>query len=228
MAGPVPQLVFIHLPKTGGMSLHATIAAALPAAATLRIGTTAEHAAFVAQDRGALARFRFVSGHVSLAEALPRAAPGARFVTLLRDPVARLLSAFNYMATWTAHPLHATFRNRGFAEFILESGDNLAGEACRQLTGQPSAAQAIEVLQQRYAMVATTGRIATLAEAAAGWLAVPTTPLRRENQTPGQGRVTLDSRSCEVLLDVTREDRALYRHVAEQHGGLLRNRQAGG
>ncbi|MGG5808701.1 hypothetical protein [Falsiroseomonas sp. CW058] len=215
------QVVFIHLPKTGGMSLHGAIAAALPPGATLRVGDAAERAAFLRLGPAQVASRAFVSGHVSFEEAVARSRPDARFVALLRDPVARLVSAFNYMASWTAHPLHAAMRDRGFADFVLDSGDALSGEACRQLTGRSTAAGAIPLLEACYAAVATTDRLGELAALAGRWLGLPRIVAGRENVTPGQGRMTLDSRSCQRLLDVTQEDRLLFEHVAQRHGGLL-------
>lgn len=216
-----PQICFIHLPKTGGMSLHEAIAGALPPAAVLRIGGAAELAAFRRIDQAAAARFAFISGHAGFEEVAARARPEARFVTLLRDPVARLLSAFNYMATWPQHPLHAEMRGRGFAEFITGAGQALSGEACRQLAGVTTAAAAIPVLESCYAAAATTERVADLAGIVARWLGLGAVRVGRENVTPGQGRITLDSRACRLLLEVTEQDRLLYEHVARMHQGLL-------
>lgn len=217
------QVVFIHLPKTGGFALHAALARALPPDQVLRIGDAAEHAAFTAMAPDQVARLALVSGHVTVNEALERARPDARFVTLLRDPVARLVSAFNYMATWQDHPLHAAFRHRGFAEFIAESADALAGEACRQLTGAATAKEAIPILEGCYALVGTTARVDAVSATLHRWLGVPPGPVERENVTAGQGRINLDSATCEALLDITREDRALFEHVAQRHGGLMKH-----
>jgi hypothetical protein len=216
-----PQVVFVHHPKTGGMSLHAAMERALGAARVLRVGDEATHADFLALDREAFARFGFVSGHFTLTEALERAAPGARFVTLLRDPVARLVSAFNYMASWTEHPHHLQFRDMGFAEFVAGSGEGLAGQACWQLTGVGTASAAIPLLESCYAAVATPARLAELSRLVAAWLGLAEPELTRENTTQGQGRITLDSATCEQLLAVTREDLLLHAHVADTHGGLM-------
>lgn len=217
------QLVFIHLPKTGGMSLHTAITSALPPEATLRVGDDSEHTAFLRLGRPALRDRRFISSHITLEEGLVRAQPHARFVTVMRDPVARILSSFNYMATWADHPLHATFRDMTFATFVRSAGANLQSQACRQLTGMDRAEDAIPVLESCYALVATTERVAMLAPIMAEWLDIPEPAMTRENVTAGQGRVTLDCDTCEALLAVTREDRLLHEHVARNYGGLMRH-----
>jgi hypothetical protein len=224
VSAPAPaQVVFIHLPKTGGFALHAALVRALPPDRVLRIGDEAERAAFLRLAPEQVAPCALVSGHVTVNEALERARPDARFVTLLRDPVARLLSAFNYMATWQDHPLHAEFRHRGFAEFIRDSADALAGEACRQLTGAGTAKEAIAILEGCYALVGTTARVADVSATLHRWLGVAPGKVERENVTAGQGRINLDSATCELLLEVTREDRALFEHVALRHDGLMRH-----
>ncbi|WP_439595778.1 hypothetical protein [Falsiroseomonas sp.] len=216
-----PQLIFVHLPKTGGFALHAALERGLPEGSVLRIGDSAAQEAFRVMPPEEVARYSMVSGHFTFEEAQAVAAPGARFATLLRDPVSRLLSAFNYMSTWVEHPLHDIFRDRGFAEFIADSGQELAAEACRQLTGRTTAAEAIPVLEQSYALVGTTARVPDVSITLHRWLGLdPQTP-GRENVTDGQGKVTLTSETCEQLLELTREDRLLFQHIANRHGGMM-------
>lgn len=217
------QLVFVHLPKTGGFALHATLERSLPPGSVLRVGDSDTQAAFQAMGPEQVAPYAMVSGHFTFKEALLRARHGARFATLLRDPVARLLSAFNYMSTWTDHPLYDSFRKRGFAEFIAASGQELAAEACKQLTGRSTAAEAIQILENSYALVGTTGRVTDVSTHLHKWLELPPQKPERENVTNGQGRVTLTSETCEQLLELTKEDRKLYRHIIDRYDGLMIN-----
>lgn len=225
---PPVQLIFVHLPKTGGFALHAALERALPAGSVLRIGDSAAQQAFAAMRPGQVAPFSMVSGHFTFEEAKARARPGARFATVLRDPVARLVSAFNYMSTWEDHPLHASFRNRGFAEFIADSSQELAAEACRQLTGRDTAAEAIPVLESHYALVGTTARLPDVSQRLHQWLGLAPQVPGRENVTAGQGRMSLTSETCEQLLELTREDRKLFQHFASRHDGLFIHRACSG
>jgi hypothetical protein len=86
------KLVFLHLPKTGGTTLHNLLLPHFPQEAVcperfngLRYFTAVE-----------LARYRLFSGHFDLPSA--RLIPGRkRIITMLREPVARLVSLYHFL-----------------------------------------------------------------------------------------------------------------------------------
>lgn len=104
---PNEILIFQHLAKTGGTTLGDIFLRNIPveemlpivsAAPVSSLGTWAfedAERAVLAADSVHLARIRFVGGHVGFGihTLLPRP---ARYVTLVRDPVERLISAFYY------------------------------------------------------------------------------------------------------------------------------------
>ncbi len=89
------RLVFVHLPKTGGTSLHAALARHFPAEAIFRADGVATWGGALTQPD----RFRFFSGHLRFSHIglVPRP---AYVVTVLRDPVERLLSLYTF---WKRH-----------------------------------------------------------------------------------------------------------------------------
>jgi len=88
-------LVFLHIPKTGGTSLHNILQAefAEEDCCPERFNHLQK---WNAED---LARFRFFSGHFDRGslELIPRP---KRVITMFRDPQARILSLYNY---WRSH-----------------------------------------------------------------------------------------------------------------------------
>lgn len=89
--GAPPRLAFVHIPKTGGVSLTAMLARAydgqvLPAMTTLD---------YPFYDAAELARFRFYKGHAYRRD-YERLPPGTIRLTVLRDPVARAVSFWRY------------------------------------------------------------------------------------------------------------------------------------
>ena len=92
MNGPVPALVFLHLPKTAGQTVHLRLADALGEAqvSPIRLHTQAPPEAQFPPG------YRLYSGHLDWV-ALDRL-PGPHFVfTLLRDPRERLASFYFYL-----------------------------------------------------------------------------------------------------------------------------------
>jgi hypothetical protein len=128
---PVPPLwLFVHVPKTAGSSLASDLSGLTGAYRSIHIdhedrSRTAQErfddatAAFVAAQ-GAVP-CRFASGHLQYRHVhrILGALPGTRLFTLLREPVARLVSDYLYQRS-PMHPLSAEVRARipDFAAFV--------------------------------------------------------------------------------------------------------------
>jgi hypothetical protein len=140
MPSPV---IFLHIPKTGGITLQSVINAQYPAERVYSIGAdiNADIRRLRALPEAERHRLQVVQGHMSfgLHQFL---APGARYVTILRDPVARALSDYYYVTGTPGHPLHPAVRGMRLADYLdsgltgqlsngqtrLLSGDHLNGD----------------------------------------------------------------------------------------------------
>jgi hypothetical protein len=112
--------VFQHVPKTAGSSLRGELAAALVPNAHIHLDGTDPAVPYHDRLDRAVEGFvadlarkpcRFVSGHIFERHVarIRRAAPQARVVTYLRDPVARFVSDYRYQRT-PMSPGHEQFR----------------------------------------------------------------------------------------------------------------------
>ena len=118
-AGPC---IFVHVPKTAGTSLRAELAAILPPDINIHVDYTDTSRSFSDRLDDAVAHFleqaglrgiRFASGHI-VARHIARIAqhlPLARFITMLRDPVARVVSDYRHQGS-ARHPGAEAFRRR--------------------------------------------------------------------------------------------------------------------
>jgi Sulfotransferase family len=136
-----PKLVFLHMPKTGGTSLHRTIAAAFAPGEICpeRLGELHRYSA------EELARYRFFSGHYDFDD-IARI-PGRKFVfTVLRPPKERVLSLYRFWRRHTAEFIEAHApagprfaREHGLLEFLRSASEPPRGDidnfVARRLAG---------------------------------------------------------------------------------------------
>jgi hypothetical protein len=139
--GSAPPRCFLHVPKSGGGSIHTALEAALPpgSLAPWRFDTPffcdfndfdllrSETRALVAvspEEIQSLRRYRAVSGHFSLATLL-KVAPPSSIMTVLREPRTRLLSLYLFWRTpgigdaWVPYRAHE-YAWRSLSEFLSE------------------------------------------------------------------------------------------------------------
>lgn len=108
------KLVFVHVPRTGGITLRTVLERQYGRSRTLRLyGDAAERPLDKLERLSApgLARIQVFAGHVPFG--LHRVVPGPiAYVTMLRQPVDRILSHFSYAVERRRSPLHREIHER--------------------------------------------------------------------------------------------------------------------
>ena len=233
---PTPLWLFVHVPKTAGSSLAADLGALLPPYRSIHIDHTDRSRpapdryddatdAFLA--RQAMDPCRFASGHVQFRHVrrILDGVPGTRLFTMLREPIARLVSDYLYQRS-PMHPLAAEMRARipDFAAFIELKGQR--NRAARHLL-PPNVAEAepevaLGMLRDRYAFIGIQERYAlsfrALALLVVGSPARPGAPKRvNDGATAEKAAVmaALDNTALRTrIADLNALDIALYQAVA--------------
>jgi hypothetical protein len=108
-------LIFLHIPKTAGTTLNRIIEWQYSPFAIFtmdphRIRATAER--FKRLPEARRRRLQVVRGHLfyGIHELLPQ---GATYITMLREPVARLLSSYYFVLRRPLNPLHRKLKRQG-------------------------------------------------------------------------------------------------------------------
>lgn len=200
--GPPPPLwLFVHVPKTAGSSLAADLAALVPPYRSIHIDhldrsrpaperyDLATEAFLADQARDPC---RFASGHVQFRHVrrITEALPSTRLVTMLREPVTRLVSDYLYQRS-PMHPLAAEVRARipDFATFVELKGqrNRIARHLLPpRLAEDGDVAGGVAMLRARFAFIGVQERYALGFRALSALLAGrPTLPAARKRVNEG-------------------------------------------
>lgn len=131
-------LIFLHIPKTAGTTLNRIIEWQYNPVSIFTVdphrirATVARFKTFSEQRRR---RFRVVRGHLlyGIHEFLPQ---GATYITMLREPVARLLSTYAFILRRPLHPLHRKLKSgRLSVQDLIRMTPHRQNLQCRFISG---------------------------------------------------------------------------------------------
>jgi SAM-dependent methyltransferase len=215
-------VIFLHIPRTGGTTLT-RIARRQYRSDQIYMIDSAEPVASAAALSGlpsfARARLSLVVGHASFG--VHRHVGDARYCTLIRAPVERVLSHYRYAQQRAEHPMHRLARNMTLGEMLsADVWRDLSNGQCRALAGEaefPSDAQPLAVLESakanladHFALWGLTERFAEtllMARTVLGWQHLSYAP---ENGTRAAAPSSEASAEVEAIRRHNALDIALY------------------
>lgn len=230
-----PVLIFVHIPKAGGVTMNHIIERHFSAGETCATCHTRLHPdgtldKFDALGEAELARIKLLNGHMGygLHKRLPRP---AQYITFLRQPIERVISHYSFERTLPDSPVYEPLQSgemdlMGYVRYYAEAGewDNLqtrmiAGNWHKRGYG-PCTPEMLETakhnLQENFAVVGLTERFDEsylLVKRHLGW---PLEYFMHRNKT--RKRVQREDVSAEELECVRRHnlfDLELYEFARE-------------
>ncbi|MBA3832256.1 MAG: sulfotransferase family 2 domain-containing protein [Chthoniobacterales bacterium] len=212
-------LIFLHIPKTAGTTLNRIIEwqydpRLIFTIDPFRIRATTGRLKTLSEERRR--RLRVVRGHMSygIHECLPQ---GGAYITMLRDPVARILSSYYFILRRPLHPLYRKLRAKGVGlEDYLEITAQRRNLQTKLVAGAPSVGPCDEhVLETAKQNLTTSFRVVGLSErfqesllligALFGW-DIP----YYENRKVAKTRPAVDPAMVEMIREHNRYDIELY------------------
>lgn len=234
--GSPPPVVFFHLFKCGGTSVIHRLRRSVPRGRFLHVRDPKAFAADLAAHPEETGRYRAIAGHLDIGTLAERL-PDARWTTVLRDPVDRMLSQYHHFRRAAATPGDAGSAGHRFRAAFCADNDLAAFVDCedprvtvytrdfmaRKLAGWPPArrtdAGLLDAALDRLAGFAAVGTTDTLdteflpaIERLAAGRRRLALPARRANVSPGRRdrRPPLDRGLLAAILERNRADAALY------------------
>jgi hypothetical protein len=116
--GTLPEtLIFLHIPKTGGATLRDIVRRRYRHASICEYHHRRNAEAFLALSEQQKAAYKVIQGHMpfGLHRQLPQS---AAYLTMLREPISRVLSTYYFMLDRPHHPDHALAQQLSLADFV--------------------------------------------------------------------------------------------------------------
>ncbi len=227
-------LIFLHIPKTAGTTLNRIIERQYSPSAIFtmdphRIRATAER--FTRLPEARRRRLQVVRGHLfyGIHEFLPQ---GATYITMLREPVARLLSSYYFALRRPLNPLHRKLkRERLGVEDCIRLFPDRNNTQCRFIAGVKNTAigderlldMAKENLTKSFSVVGISERFdesLILISQTFGW-----TISTYQNHKVAKTRPIADRQLVDLVSEYNRLDVELYEFGKNLFEQSLRNNE---
>jgi glycosyltransferase involved in cell wall biosynthesis len=219
------RLVFLHIPKTAGTSLRSVVTKVYG-----KYGVVSLYPPFSEAEledaRRRLASASALIGHLDFG-IHRRLDIDARYVTLLRDPVQRVLSLYGHMERNPQTTYYKQIRDgMRVREFLDAFGHQANNHMVRILSGYGGAGflddesvlrQALDNLERHFAFIGFTEEFEKSLQALArclGWSRVPEIP--HLNAAPKRAPHTTDEETLEVIRRYNRLDQRLFEWAREK------------
>lgn len=235
-------LLFLHIPKTGGMTLRDLFSRQYPASRCYFIPNGPEECRamenlnhlFTQKDTPP----RVVGGHHPFGFHCYIPVPAVYF-TVVRDPVERIISHYQHVVSHPQHYLHRAVvaRSLGLKEYV-QSGisKELDNDQVRKISGmnpplgqctQAMLEKAKENIRNHFLLVGLTERFAEtvwLLKKLLGWKGWPFY-LKHNVSSDRRRRSTIPLDIVREIEDRQKLDRALYRYVQQRFEALIRSQR---
>lgn len=226
-----PTVILVHIPKTAGLTFLRIVARHFAPEETYYLAQDYDNnlAAYKRMPEAGRALYRLIMGHMDFG--LHEWAPGpATYLTMLREPIDRLLSLYWFTYYVDTMPLHRLIHdnNLSAAEFVQSRKEPLVRNAqvrvlsgvWHQLGEKECTREHLELakrhLREHFSVIGLTERFdetLLLLRHTFGWRKLSYVPLNVNRQRPA--RATLPAASMESVIEANQLDLALYAFAQE-------------
>ena len=229
-------VIFLHLPKTAGTTLNRLIEWEYPLTQMYSVDPvlfewSAAHVRGFPKRR--LEKIRMFKGHMlfGLHEVLPQP---STYITVLRNPIERVLSAFYYMSSYRLHPLYWKLRRDKMTieQYVKRTTRDsvqckiIAGAAYHEPCTQEILDKAIDHLNRYFSVIGLSERFEeslALMKLRFGWQLKSYAAFNVTRSRPK--KEDLPQQTIDLIVDRNRFDVALYEHAAKLFNAAVEKEQ---
>lgn len=213
------QLLFLHIPKTAGISLFYALKKIYGNEHTLRYDQISieNRNKYLSMSHDELNRFNFITGHFTLPVFKSKNISNYKIITILRDPVDRELSAYFYVKTESKHPLFEKYKDMDLYKYLDHYEKNgIRNFQCWQLCEKASFEAAKEVIDNQIYLAATNNNLKAFYKIMQHKLNLPEIEVMHKNKT--SFRLYANELHPDIvnrIRKLTEEDNKLYNYVKD-------------
>lgn len=215
---PDARILFVHIPKTAGISLYTALERWAGAGRSIRFPNGGDDLAdYLALPQERIDWLRLIAGHLSWSDLHKRELTGWSAVTVLREPSERTISVYRFVRGQHDHPWHriaSTMSLEQFLDFLAERPPNV-DQQCRFVCGRTDADAAFAALETRFLLATTMEHLPAFTEQLSGLLGERLRVGHRNRSRSRMAPEQLTDAAREKLEALNREDLALYRRVRD-------------
>ncbi len=145
----IEKLLFVHIPKTAGLSLNNQLKNVFGKNASIRFGNSSSVQKFETLSKSELRNYSYITGHIPLQKFRDKGIDYPAIV-VIRQPVDRLLSTYKYLQA-SIHPDHQKLKFENIESFISHIQLNPLrwdNTQCRFIGTSNTCSASIKVLQE--------------------------------------------------------------------------------
>ena len=207
------RIAFVHIPKTAGVSVFDALQGWAGEEASMRFvfGGAEDIAEYLALP--SLDRFRLIAGHIGYPVLSKRDLSGWDLVTVVRNPIDRFTSTYNYIRTTLSHPAYGQMHRMSPIAFLRQLKPHELNQQCQMIGGTPSAADAIHSIERHFSLVGMTDQLGPFVELLSARLQV-SLHVGHHNKT--RDPVPIDGHTRRLISAANSEDQLLYEYVRDR------------
>ena len=213
------RLLFLHIPKTAGISLFYALKKIYGNEYTLRYDVLSieNRNKYLSMSHDELYKYNFITGHFTLPVFKNKNISNYKIITILRDPIDRELSAFFYVKTETKHPLYEKYKDMDLYQYLDHfEKSGIRNFQCWQLCEKNSFEAAKEVIDNQIFLSATNDNLKAFYKILQYKLNLPEIEVMHKNKT--SFRLSVKELHPDIVnrfRNLTEEDYKLYNYVKE-------------
>ena len=216
------MLVFVHIPKAAGTTLHHVLKRAVGINASMHAGKSYETQALREMPPCEVQQYKLISAHMIQPELGRICGSDAEYVTVTRDPVDRFISLYYFILSQTQHEQYHLYRDLSFEQFLgkYETDKELFFINCqsRYICGENNSEKAIDYIENKFLMTAPIEKFDQFIWnlfAIKEWVPISFSTSNKNKGRPDIGEVSADLKGR--ILHLFKEDAIIHQYMMSKY-----------